>query len=766
MRFRDRIAVGAGATALATSVLALGGAPRWGLVAVSLAVGVAVASQVTSRRRMTRVSPLLALIGGAAGLTALQLVPLPEAVLATLNPTGHELIAARRALLGESGWMPLSLDPANTRRELLELLAYLAVAWVALRLAVTDIGRLRVLGAVALACGGAAALGAIHHIVGATALYGLYTPHRATPAVLAPLLNSNHFACLLVLGAAVSGGLALHDRQSVRARGLWVVIGLGCIVLALQTHSRGGVAALAAGATVFGVAVAVQRLTAGNEKRRPHTLRVTVPAVVFVTCTLISVVMISASGGVRRDLEETSTAELDNPRSKYVAWQSSLRLIEETPWVGVGRGAFEPAFTRIHAASAHHTFSHLENEYLQTVVDWGLPGAALLAVALGWLAIVAIRRLADGPLAAGALAGAAAVATQSVVDFGLEMPGLAVPTTLVLATLAYVPLREGRAAPHVVGLRAGLVAGLVGLSILVSVPGGRTVHDDHLLLTAQLRPTLEPALDAMSRHPLDYLAPAYAAQASAADPGKAIGYLNNALTLHPTHPDLHRIVARLLVHAGRPIQARLEYRLAFRGVDRPERLLEEIVRVFPDAETASQAIPPDHRNIERLVRALTKADHTDVAFRYLEHVVEHAPHDPLAWQLLFDQAELRKDTDAAIRAARRRAALAPSVAATTVLGRILVRTKKLVEADAALAGVERLPGATGEQVAARLLQCDVAIERAQWQRARECLSAMREAPAVRPEVRRQMHAKMARIETELGNARRAEWERKQAQTPP
>src|SRR5262249_28493945 len=147
-------------------------------------------------------------------------------------------------------------------------------------------------------------------------------------------------------------------------------------------------------------------------------------------CVLV-VIVVTSAGTAAEQLANTSLQEIHEPKSKYAAWRSSTTLMEEAPWVGVGRGALEPAFTRVHPASAFVTFSHLENEYIQSVVEWGVPGALALAAAMSWLAIVAIRRWRDGPLAASALGGLAVVAVQSNVDFGVELLGLAVPITVV-----------------------------------------------------------------------------------------------------------------------------------------------------------------------------------------------------------------------------------------------------------------------------------------------------------------------------------------------
>src|SRR5262249_49354127 len=154
------------------------------------------------------------------------------------------------------------------------------------------------------------------------------------------------------------------------------------------------------------------------------------------------------------------------------------------PWVGVGRGALEPAFTRVHPASAFVTFSHLENEYVQAVVEWGIPGALILAVPLAWLGLLAVRRWRDGPPAPASLGGLAVVAIQSNVDFGVELLGLAVPVTVVAATAAYVPLRtlHDTALTRARSLRLGHLVVLAAAAILLGLPITRTVAEDHIAL--------------------------------------------------------------------------------------------------------------------------------------------------------------------------------------------------------------------------------------------------------------------------------------------
>ncbi|HRC54329.1 MAG TPA: hypothetical protein PKU97_00330, partial [Kofleriaceae bacterium] len=149
MRSRDRLTYVLGAAILGVSVLGVGGAPRAVLMALGVLITAALAAQVTSRR-VSRLSPLMAVIAFAALLTALQLVPLPSGLSTALDPEGQALLADGRALLHTgSSWAPLSRDPAGTRQGLVLLVLLGGAAFVALRVAASERGRLALVSAVA-----------------------------------------------------------------------------------------------------------------------------------------------------------------------------------------------------------------------------------------------------------------------------------------------------------------------------------------------------------------------------------------------------------------------------------------------------------------------------------------------------------------------------------------------------------------------------------------------------------------------------------------
>ncbi|MEO7735869.1 MAG: O-antigen ligase family protein, partial [Kofleriaceae bacterium] len=376
MRLRDRISLAIGGLALLVSVLVIGGALRWTQAIVAGLVGLALVMQVGSRRRVDHISPLTVLIGIAVVLTAVQLIPLPAGLLDALNVRGNELRNDGAALSGTAPWRSISMDPAGTLRALAFFVTLLGVAVLGLRIASSERGRYLVLAGVTVTCGLAAAVTGLHTLLNMNLLYGVYAPQHATPPLLGPLLNANHLGGLMAIGAVLAVGLVFHHRQAAQVRVLWIVIAIGCSATAMASLSRGATLALGLGIATTIALLVTSRLGAPNDDgARHHRAWINEVPITIVIAFGLAVAVFTSAGKVADQLDNTSLTELSQPLSKYAAWRSSFTLVEEAPWLGIGRGALEPAFTRIHEPSAYVTFSHLENEYIQAVVEWGVPGA-------------------------------------------------------------------------------------------------------------------------------------------------------------------------------------------------------------------------------------------------------------------------------------------------------------------------------------------------------------------------------------------------------
>ena len=233
MRFRDWVSAIAGFVAVAVSVFVIGGVLRSTQAIVALLVAVALGASWVSRRGFTRLSPLSALLGLATGLTGLQLVPLPHAVLDILAPTQNALREDGASLLHVAPAQTLTTDVPATLGALAFFVILLGLAQIALRMSTTEKGRYRIVAAIAGMCGLVALTVGIHELLGLRALYGLYEPQHAQPIIMGPILNGNSLACLMAAGAMLGIGLAAYRRQPGWLRVVWLLVVAGCGAISL-----------------------------------------------------------------------------------------------------------------------------------------------------------------------------------------------------------------------------------------------------------------------------------------------------------------------------------------------------------------------------------------------------------------------------------------------------------------------------------------------------------------------------------------------------
>jgi O-antigen ligase len=745
VRRRDWVSAGFGIAALATAVLALGGAMRWGQGIVALLVAGALVPHLRSRSVHEKLSPLVVILAIAAGLTTLQLVPLPGGLLRQLNASGTTLREDGAALVGVEPWNAISLDAPATLRALAFFFILLGVALVAIRIAASERGRHRLLAAVAGICGLTAVITLGHKLVGADLLFGVYDP-RATPAVLGPLLNENHLGGLMAIGTTTAAGLVMHRRQRSWMRAAWLVVMGLCAVVTLLSTSRGATLALIGGMLVVGGVLLAQRFARKDPMRRKTRFMTSSLPLGVVAASAIVIIVYSSAGGLSRELGRTSIQEVHSPTSKFAAWRSAGKLVEEAPWFGVGRGAMETSFTHVHSSSGFATYSHLENEYLQTVVDFGIPGTLLLAACSLWLATFAIRRWRDGALAAAAFGAVTCVLLQSSVDFGVELLGLAVPMTIVVATLAYVPLREGTAPLLLRGriLRIGLVVALCTSAIALFTGATKSLDEDREDLAAHHGTTLAAIEPAITRHPLDYYGYAVAADVMArTGDGRAIKFLNHAMRLHPTHPGLHRVAGRLLFRTGHVDQAAIEYAAAMRYTIDPTKLLAEITATFKPAN-AVDAIPTDYPYLWGVVGALRDLKQPQIAGIWLSRVIAARPRSTRACELWFDV--LLQGADLPLDAGAKCLEMMPDRQTRLALAHAMIKQARYDEAVRLISDVETWPGRIDERAAAWLTLCDVHSLRKNWADAKRCLRRLDASGDLTPDQRPGVQARLEQVE--------------------
>ncbi|MCM2332400.1 MAG: O-antigen ligase family protein, partial [Anaeromyxobacteraceae bacterium] len=524
-------------------------------------------------------SVLVLALGGMALLVALQLAPLPPAVLAALSPAGAEVQASTLGPLGGyPAWRPLSLDPGATALELAKLASWTMAAAAAAVLARSRERQerlLRALGlagaAVAVACYGAALAG-----------LGRLTESGAV------FVNPNHLASFLALTCWIALGFGLRARGPQRVAWLGAFVAAGSQVF--LSLSRAGIAAFFVGAGVAAIlairsghaARAVEGLAGERSWRalRPFVAPVAVFSALAVTAWL----------ALDRVVGELRTLTEIDADVKLSLWPLAWQALGQHPLVGVGRGAFGSVFPAYKVEPAQVTFTHLENTWLQVPLDVGVPaGLALLAI-LGWAWVAAVRSRDLSRPMIGALAGIAAVAAHDLFDFSLELNAVAVPFLVVLALgSAGLPSLQLPRWAFKLAAVAGLA--LAGLGFGLHLPHQADLQANRVIAAETTSEAMSRAAEALAWHPADWV-PLAAVGVRLVDEGRCregVEWLNRAMLRNPTAPQPHRAAARCLAASGQAEAARREYRLAFAYGDRDA--LEEAAHALGDPEVVLEVAP-------------------------------------------------------------------------------------------------------------------------------------------------------------------------------
>jgi O-antigen ligase len=157
---------------------------------------------------------------------------------------------------------------------------------------------------------------------------------------------------------------------------------------------------------------------------------------------------VRAAVNLKTDLNQRLFSLWGNGRADFwrVAWQDA----REHPWLGSGAGTFQEYWLRHRPIAG--TVRDAHNLYLETFAELGLPGIALLAVALG-LPMAAAIRARRGSLVAATAGAYVVYLSHAGADWDWEMPAVTLAALLIgvsllvsargNTTLIRVPFRIG-----------------------------------------------------------------------------------------------------------------------------------------------------------------------------------------------------------------------------------------------------------------------------------------------------------------------------------
>jgi len=577
------------------------------LAALSVALFCALAGEHLRQRglRGAGFSPIFLLF---VLLPLLQLVPLPRAARALLDPAGNVLL--ENAPDGMPRRWPLSLDPQSTGDEVAVAAAALVVFALAVHYSMRSRHQRLFVKAIAVAGVAGVVSGIVHRLAGIERLYGLFA---VTGSVLpGPFINPNHSAELFELAAFAALSLALAAEAEERIA--WYAAATVNAAAALSTLSRGSFLALFAGGTVF-IALRL-RADRGPGQEAPPGARPLARTLAWTVAALACLASIAIALGAAPVIDELARTRLTSTAEKTVVWRDAWPLILHHP-LGIGRHAFDRVYPVYKTLTQNSRFQFVEDGPLQLLIDLGWPGIVLLAVAAALLfRKLPVRRDYVG---AALTAGLLAVLAHNLVDFGLETMGIRLP----FAAVAGVALgraftrRDGdkRVEPSSSRWAAAFVIATavvgVGVGLWNQLNPSAQQLEERWRAAAPGEPRRQIALEAGRRYPTDFyfpllqsfdepLRPAVRGGAS-----PRLAALNRSLRLCPSCAAVYEQAASSLLRLDLRAQALSMLRDVVRLA--PQRLLAVLTEADGD-----RFAPSDLATL-----AVGDADHTLQVARYL-----------------------------------------------------------------------------------------------------------------------------------------------------
>lgn len=347
------------------------------LVRIGAALLLAVAIGAGLQFDLARYRTPVLWLGAAALITGIQLIPLPQDLWRSLpGRAPFDVGAVAPELAGV--WRPAAIMPDAAWNALFSLVV---PACALMLVAATPRAQLRWLPPLIVAVAGLSGLFAAIQFAGAAPDDPLINERIGFASGL--FANRNHQALFLAIGVAAAcqwGVTRPFSPIRVAVAGVCVA---WFLLMLLATGSRAGLALGAVG-LAGGIAIAVGAAHRAG-LRLPRRRQFVVAA--GGALALAGLVALSVSAGRSESLRRLNDAAIGEDM-RVRALPIVLDLAKTYGSIGAGQGAFATLFKQVEpdALLKPTYFNHAHDDYLELVIDAGVPGVALLAVALAWLA--------------------------------------------------------------------------------------------------------------------------------------------------------------------------------------------------------------------------------------------------------------------------------------------------------------------------------------------------------------------------------------------
>jgi O-antigen ligase len=265
-------------------------------------------------------------------------------------------------------------------------------------------------------------------------------------------ISANPFAYLMEMSLGLVSGLVLGGGM-VKGRSLIYIAILAVLWTALVlSNSRGGILSLAC-ESIFVLYFALdwyseRKLARGDDLNQAmrfirNSRFIRVAAIVLVLAILSAGVLWMGGDNLANKIAGRPQAshELSGGATRQEIWSASWKLFKHHPWTGTGLGAYFLGIPQFQESSGRVRLEQAHNDYLDLAASGGIVGLILGA----WF-VAAIVRSAKSNIGnrdpyrraatLGAATGLIGVAAHSFVDFGLQLTGIAVVCSAMVAILA------------------------------------------------------------------------------------------------------------------------------------------------------------------------------------------------------------------------------------------------------------------------------------------------------------------------------------------
>ena len=329
---------------------------------------------------------------------AVQVLPLPAAVVGWLSPARAELAGALSQLAPQSSFISLSTSPTFTLLHLARTLAA-ALTFIVIRHSVRpDRPWIAAMPLVALAA--------------AEAWVGLGQSNVPGELVAGTYAGRNHYAGLLALALPLSVGCGAACLMRLREFGRtnWGASPVGIASVSAAPLLFAGLAvSLSKGAIVSVIGSLLVVVVAWTLSSALGVKRATIGAVVIAVASVVVLLSLPPQF-VERFAGFTSD---DVSEGRFGIWQNTLRLVGAYPLTGVGLGNFYPNIMRYQTTGLGYAWTATHNDYLQLVSELGIVGAIVPAVVVGIALIAAFRKVTAAELSSERMFGLACVGSLS-----------------------------------------------------------------------------------------------------------------------------------------------------------------------------------------------------------------------------------------------------------------------------------------------------------------------------------------------------------------